>query len=286
MPSPNGRSRGSVFIIIGFLVVCLGVGTFVSVCNAEWIRQKGEKKLRASFDGSFRYGPVSGYVQIPTGGQPGSTNKNRPDFDELDINTVVMGDLAGGLGWADHGLYGGARLVRLSGDTVLSAPLVSQGMNFAAGSPVDADIRLDWYRGGYKYRFLFANDDGDTISFAPAVGFVLLDFDYELQGTTAKASRGFKEGAASLGLDGEWNPEGPFSVSAGILSSLPVSDWPFIFSIQATGGYQLWGEADRGGVAYLGIGFDHIDFEDDQIVPNKIQADMGPLLVVGIKVGF
>lgn len=285
MPSRNRRVR-RFGLIIGFLVVSLGVGTFVSVCSADWIRQKGEKRFQPSLDGKFLWGPINGFVQIPTGGQPGSTSVDRPTFEELDINFVSMGDIAGGLGWTDHALYGGARLIRLSGDSVLTRPLVSQGITFPAGSPVSSDIQLDWYRGGYRYRFAYANEEGDQISFAPAVGFALLNFDYELRGTTGAAQRGFTEGALQLGVEGDWSPKGPFSVSAGIMSTLPVSDWPLIFSIQATGGYQLWGEGDRGGRVVLGIGFDRIQFEDDQTIPNKIDANLGPLLLVGLEVSF
>jgi hypothetical protein len=51
-------------------------------------------------------------------------------------------------------------------------------------------------------------------------------------------------------------------------------------------GYQLWGHHDHGGIAYLGIGYDLIDEEDNQKVSNHIKASIGPELVVGIKVNF
>jgi hypothetical protein len=51
-------------------------------------------------------------------------------------------------------------------------------------------------------------------------------------------------------------------------------------------GYQLWGRYDHGGMAYLGIGYDRINEEDNQKVPNHIKASIGPELVVGLKVSF
>ena len=121
----------------------------------------------------------------------------------------------------------------------------------------------------------------------PALGAVLFDFDYKLDGTGGRSvARAFTHGAPHVGLQTVWNPKGPFSLAAGILSSLPFSTLPLILSVDLTGKYQLWGQANRGGSLFLGIGYDRIDFEDSQTVPNHIEVDMGPLLIVGLKVRF
>src|SRR5262245_35795305 len=78
----------------------------------------------------------------------------------------------------------------------------------------------------------------------------------------------------------------PFSLSAGILSSLPFSTLPLLLSVNLTAGYQLWGRHDHGGMVYLGIGYDRIDEEDNQKVPNHIKASIGQEVVVGLKVNF
>jgi len=43
---------------------------------------------------------------------------------------------------------------------------------------------------------------------------------------------------------------------------------------------------NHGGIAYLGIGYDLINEEDNQNVPNHIKASIGSELVVGLKVSF
>jgi len=266
-----------------FLVVIFGSG-----CG-PWVRQQEERRFRASADGSFRYGKIKGFLQIPSGGQPGTTSNKRPALDEVDINTVAIGDTFLTLGYGDHGIYGGARFVRLSGDSVLTDDLISRNVTFPAGTSVDLDARLDWYRFGYQHRFSFRHREHDesTISLTPAIGAVVLNFDYGLDGVGGRSvERAFDKGAPHLGLQAEWSPGGPFSLSGGVHSSLPFSTLPLIFSVELTGRYQIWGESDRGGIAFLGIGYDRIDFEDSQTVPNHIEADMGPLLVVGLKVGF
>ncbi len=149
--------------------------------------------------------------------------------------------------------------------------------------------RLDWYRFGYRHRFSFQYSKGDesTLSLMPAVGAVLFNFAYELDGTEGRSvARAFTKGAPHVGLQTEWNPKGPFSLAAGVLSSLPFSSLPLILSVELTGRYQLWGQANRGGLAFLGIGYDRIDFEDSQTFPNHIEIDMGPLLLLGLEVSF
>jgi hypothetical protein len=39
-------------------------------------------------------------------------------------------------------------------------------------------------------------------------------------------------------------------------------------------------------MAYLGIGYDRINEEDNQSVPHHIKASIGPEVVVGLKVNF
>jgi hypothetical protein len=147
---------------------------------------------------------------------------------------------------------------------------------------VSANTQLDWYRVGYEHRFTHAYNKESIVSFDPAIGFALFNFDYKLKGTgRLSASRSFEKAAPQLGLRSKWAPGGPFSLSAGILSSLAFSTLPLLLSVDLTGGYQLWGSPDRGGVAYLGMGYDRIDEEDNQRVSNHIRASIGPELLVG-----
>jgi hypothetical protein len=253
-----------------------------------WAQDSPETGFHASVDGQFRYGNIEGFVQIPRGGGAGSTSNERPKFDEMGINQAAIGAPSLTLGWNNHNIYGVARIIRLSGSDDLDTTLISNGTTFPAGTHVNANTRLDWYGLGYEYRFAYKyNSAGSVVTFYPAIGFALLNFDYNLNGTPGlSASRGFTKAAPQLGLKSEWIPGGPFSLSAGVLSSLPFSTLPLLLSVDLTAGYQLWGRHDHGGMAYLGVGYDRINEEDNQKVPNHIKASIGPELVVGFKVSF
>jgi len=272
---------------VWYLGVSLFVGIVASSSRQVWGQDQGETGFHVSLDGEFQYGNITGFVQIPKGGSPGSTSSDRPKFNELGIDHAAIGDPSLTLEWNDHDIYAGAHIVRLSGSHTLSATLISNGSTFPAGTSVNADTHLDWYRVGYEHRFAYKYSQGSILSFYPAIGFALFNFDYNLKGTGGlSAARSFEKAAPQLGLRSEWIPGGPFSLSGGVFSSLAFSTLPLLLSVDVTAGYQLWGRPDHGGMAYVGIGYDRIDEEDNQRVSNHIRASIGPELLVGLKLRF
>src|SRR4051794_40893579 len=118
-----------------------------------------DRPFHFSLEWQVRYGQLDGYVQIPSGGQPGTTSSHRPTFGELGINNTGVYDFAASFDWGRDGFYVGAEFMRPSGDTTLDDTLVSHGVTFAAGTPVSSKVQLDWYRAGYQHHFDFANPD-------------------------------------------------------------------------------------------------------------------------------
>jgi hypothetical protein len=184
------RSMAGVVIIISGASALLAAEP--SIDDADW---------RFSLDVSYLYGHVSGYVQTPSGGEPGTTSSKRPRFSELGIDNASMADVAATGAWHNEELYLGAQIIRLSGDATLDEPLVSHGTNFPAGTSVSSDIQLDWYRFGYRHRFELLDDRSLTIS--PGVGAAVLDFSYRLDASGAGplTSRSYVKIGPQLALD-------------------------------------------------------------------------------------
>jgi hypothetical protein len=274
---PAGDRRLAVAVVV--LVAILLGG-----CAGHWAREQ-EQGFRASAEGAFLYGPIRGFLQTPAGGNPGTTSHDRPTLKELGIQTAPMADASVTVGWGAHDFYGGARVIELSGSSVLDQKLVTHNVTFPAGMAVSSTVQLNWYRLGYEHRFLFRHDD-TMLQIEPAIEGLLFDFGYQINGVGLSTSRTYFKGGVRLGIRSEWSPWPRFSILGDAMGSVPIPGQPMILSLQATGRYRLWGRIDRGGTFFLGIGYDQIDHKDLQTVPNHIKVEMGPLLVTGLAVNF
>ena len=69
------------------------IGTVACLTNSiAWGQKQGETGFHFSLDGQFRYGNITGFVQVPRGGGVATTSNERPKFDELGINQAAIGD--------------------------------------------------------------------------------------------------------------------------------------------------------------------------------------------------
>jgi hypothetical protein len=251
--------------------------------------ERPESAFHFELEGAYLYGPANGFVQTPSGGNSGTTSHRRPKLDEIGIDDAHIADAEFHADWGAHEVYVGGQWVRLSGDDTLDDDLVSQGRTFPAGTSVQSDVKLDWYRAGYRYRFHWddPNEPGRLLfTLAPGVGVALLDFEYKLKGGGEKADRSYIKGGAQLGLEGAWNITERWSLVGEVLCSLPISNTPFIFKSELLARYRVF-HSDRCDVgAELGVAYEQIHYEDDQHVPNHVEVDLGPLLVVGLNFSF
>ncbi len=270
------------------MVILLNGLSGLSGCAGHWMQggREDAQGFRASADGAFLYGPVQGFLQTPAGGHPGTTSHDRPTLKELGIHTAPMADASVTVGWGAHDFYGGARVIELSGASILDQELVTHDVTFPLGTAVSSTVQLNWYRLGYAHRFVFGHGDGARLRIDPAIEGVLFHVGYQLSGGGLSTSRTYFKGGVRLGVRSEWSPWPRFSILGEAMGSAPIPGQPVILSFQATGRYRLWGRTDRGGTFFLGIGYDQIDHQDLQTVPNHIKVEMGPLLVTGLAVNF
>ena len=230
------------------------------------------------------YGDVDGFVQIPAGGAPGSTSARRPTLDELGIDSGSVYDIAGAAQKDRHIINLGARLTTLDGSGTLTQDLTSQNEFYPAGTQVESDIQLNWYRLGYLYEIpLVPAQDGSQVFLSPGVQAILLDFDYELNGDGGQRSkRGFTKGGVRLGGTARWQTSERFSLDALAYLGVNLGSTADISSFEIVGRYSF----SKLFSAFGGVAWDQIEFEDSQTVPNRIDIDFCPMAVVGIRFDF
>jgi len=236
--------------------------------------------------GAFLHGSVDGRVQTPAGGNLGSTSPGRPTFDELGIKSVRAADFWMNVSHGRHGLYAGGRIMHLSGSGTLDDSLISQNLLFAAGLPVDAEAMFDWYRVGYRY--LIPWDWGDrTIELYPSIGASILDFQYTLSSPGLEGvDRSYTKVGAQVGLGVTVPLTERLSLTGHVLAPIPFSHAPEILSAQVTMKYRFLERSDVSISGLFGLGYDRISYTDGQTVPNDIEADMGPMGMLGLEIRF
>lgn len=135
----------------------------------------------------FRQADLTGNLQTPKGGAPGSTTHDRPTVDEIGIGGMAsIPSIDMRLGHEDHEFHLNVVLVERSGSSTLSETLISQGETFPAGSTVGSGLGLDTFRFGYRPHFWGLGWRGWRIT--PEIGAGVAQFEYKLTSSAATGS--------------------------------------------------------------------------------------------------
>ena len=257
---------------------------------ADRVATESAGKFHLTMNGMWMYGPVSGHLQTPSGGRPGTSSKDRPSLGEIGINTASIYDAEIMPSFGDHGMYFGGQWIGLSGERNLEQSLVSQGNTFLLGSRVKSDVQLDWYRIGYRYRIQRGDEAGlelPNTEIYSRLGAAILDFHYQLDGPGAgDVDRAYIKAAPQMGVEMEWHATKKFSLAGELTSTLPFSSMPWIVTAQLEGKYKFIEKGSLGISGLLGAGYEKISFHDHQDLSNDINADFGPMLMLGLEMRF
>jgi len=257
---------------------------------ADRVAPASGEKFTLSGNAMWMYGPVSGHVQTPSGGRPGTSSRDRPTLGEIGINTASIFDAEVTGAMRDHGLYLGGQWVRLSGERNLEQSLVSQGQTFLQGSHVKSDVDLDWYRVGYRYRIQRGDEAGlelPNIEIYSRLGAAILDFHYKLDGAGAtRADRAYIKAAPQMGVEMEWHATRNFSLAGELTSTLPFPSMPWIATAELEAKYRFVNNGKMSLGGFVGAAYEKISFHDHQDLSNDINADFGPMLLVGVELRF
>lgn len=248
---------------------------------------RGQGMERSSWEVSSRFfagfGPIDGYMQIPLGGAPDSSEKGRPTFSELSIDKVDLYDLEISLRYGAYRLYGGIQPIDLSSSGVLRKDLLTRNQQFVAGEHFDTKDQLDWYRLGLERSF----DISDTVAIGVMLEFISLDLEYQFEGESVKVRRAIQRGGARLGVSGTWSATERVTVEAQASASVPDSSQPQITVLQGVARYRVTPpDTVLAAELFAGLAYERIEYEDDQKLPNHVKADLGPLGLAGVAITF
>ena len=245
--------------------------------------QDAPKPFELSLDASGFWGPINGYIQIPAGGNPGSTSSRRPTLHELGIDDAAFWNVTLRLRYGQFVALGGYTGLELDSSGTLTEPLVSHDVAFAAGSPFKHSTGLNtgFFGGGYRFDF-----DGGRLQLMPRIDVAIFDFSYLLESPGARAARAFSDAAVRLGAEGSWTLGHGFAVELSGVGSLPIGQMPQLAEVTGRISYALFPSGPVRAKLFLGTGGRWIDFKDGQEMPNHIHVSSGPLLTGGFSISF
>jgi hypothetical protein len=247
-------------------------------------------RLHISFKGEYIWSPVAGYVQTPRGGARHTASHHRPRLSELGIDSAAIPDLELGVSYGPHQFFAGAQLIRMSEKGSNNGTLFTNGVGFPPNTALKSDLKLDWYRFGYRYTMpLFAADNGNPrLTLTPQINAVYWDFSFRTVGGSRRATRAYSSGNFQLGLGAEWRPwGGPFSLEAVGLIAPPIGSLPEIAMGQVAAKYRFIETPNLNVIGHVGVGVERIDFHDDQrFQSNHVRADFGPMILAGVELRF
>jgi hypothetical protein len=263
-----------------------GVWAVCIVLILSHVSVGAEEACQFEAGGAFLYGWVEGSLQTPNGGQMITTSDDRPTLDELGIDNVSVFDFWMNVRRPRDGLYFGGQLIRLHGSSTLETELISQGRTFPAGSPVKAGVTFDWYRFGYSLSH-FHQWGSRTLEIAPSLGAVLLTFDHHLTSPgLVPVDRSYAKGGAQMGVRVRSAITEKLTLSGQFFMPLALSNSVNILSAQATAEYQFLKRKDLEISGLLGIGYERIEYRDNQLMPNELRLEVKPMLLAGLEIAF
>jgi hypothetical protein len=232
---------------------------------------------------SVNWAQMSGYAQTPTGGQPGTSDLERPTLDELNMNDGFFYDLTLSRRFGRNEVYLGGQLIRLTGNGILEQALITR-IPFAAEQPFDSDLQFDWMRLGVARWYQL----GDLpVWWAVRAEVALLDFGYTFETPSDSIERSYSKLTGRLGLDVQWEITSRLRMEAAAAASIPLSNSPDITTADASLHYQLF--KNPGAISpelFAGVGMMIIDYEDNQTLPNHVRLEAKPIVSLGVEFKF
>jgi hypothetical protein len=218
------------------------------------------------------YAPITGYLQTPSGGESGTSDKKRPTFKELGVDDTTYIDVDFQYKMNKYIPYIALRFMNVDSSGVLESDLTTRGQSFLKGQSYSFDSSFNFYNLGLKrdFKYLTAKIEASC-----------MDFNYDLKSTTALAERSYMKTAVRAGAEKSITID-QLDILVEASNSVPFSNTPYIFTLGTQAKYWL--------AEHFNIGVDveyfYLDYEDNQDLPNHLRLEMQPALSVFLQYQF
>lgn len=229
--------------------------------------------------GTWLYGPMNGFVQIPDGGRVGTSSPRRPTLSDLGIDHSNNYDFAINVNWHNFSLYGGYQYLRPNASTTLDDAVITHGVFIPKGADISTNLKFDYYRVGSKYNFYLLQN---KLILAPLLEFNVLNFGYDIPDFITP--RDFNQVTTRIGLYGAYYFKPQFFIDTTLASSIPIFNLNLV-TANIKLNYTFFNKAHVSPTLFIGGEYTYLDFEDSQSFPNHMQFTQ-PAVLAGLNIKF
>lgn len=252
-----------------------------------------QKPDHITLDVSGSYGPISGFIQIPKGGQFGSTDLERPTFKELDIDKLGLYNVSLKGTWDKSTYYISTSGNNINSNKVLEKDLLTHGIKVPKGSNMKLDTPMTFYSIGKMYEY--KRYGNLIISPLAEVSMMKLNYKWTAEtpdGNKIKDSRGnFHIVAPVVGLQLEYEitPSTSFIAMGKVM--IPIGNrWKEYYYGSAKIVHTFF-EDEVGTLnklrGYIGIEGYYTRTKDHQSdMQNSIEVKQSPMITIGTELKF
>lgn len=233
----------------------------------------------------------NGYVQIPKGGQKGTTSEERPTFKELNISRVYYPELAFTAKWDKFSMTLDGKYESFKGSSnALSKDLVTHDIFVPEGSSIRTKHKYAYY--GLKFNYDY--EITPKLTLTPMVGISLFDFSYQFSANDKSGNaiakndrRSFHSTMTTIGMKADYALNEKTKVILTMNSKLPFGNIKKYFDSSLLLSYNLYKSEDKELNVLGGVGYESLELKDSQKdMQNHMKHSMAPTYRVGLEYKF
>lgn len=253
---------------------------------AGWLLQATDARADATITLGLgaQSGSVDGFLQVPAGGNPGSSSLRRPSLHETGIDHVTREDWFASMQWQNGIVYAGYQPLSLKGQSLLLQPLASHSLSFPAGDAVALSTTLDSWHAGAGWVF---HAPDERLAITPSAELAMLAFDARLSDHRQTTRRSYSKGAVRAGIALRYTLGPQLSLVAEGAASLPLRNTPQMVDFRTGLELRLLpGSTACQPILFVGGSSQSLDYEDRQTLPNHLHIHTGLLASTRLSVAF
>lgn len=230
------------------------------------------------------FASMDGFVQIPKGGQFGTTSERRPEFDELGIKNISYPEVTLSANWDKFNMYYSLSYKTFKGGATLKKDLITHDTQLNAGEYINTRHKYIFHRLGFGYDFNIM----ENLTLTPKIEASAFNFSYQFSTSAGKSSqRKFGAGTVRVGGAVKYDFNRDFSLTFDLMTHIPHDSIKSSLETSLIGSYTVYRQDNREVNVLAGVGYDMFKYRDTQKdMQNFMYLKSKPVYKLGLELKF